>query len=69
MSLKFLLDNSQLHVYFLYSICNSNNKLLRILDCYVKLSGKCTTQFKNYFVNSSMNVKQIYMLVHQALEK
>ena len=66
MSLKSLLDNGRLR--FSYNTRNSNNKLLRILDCYVRLSGKCTKQFKTYFIILERMLNK-FNLVHHAFEK
>ena len=47
------------------TVCPNSNrsyKLIRILNCYVRLFGICAKQFKNYFINSEINV--ICCMVH-----
>ena len=45
-----------------------DNKLLRLFECYSRLSGTCKKQFGNCFINTSMNVKQIVNLVNNAFK-
>ena len=61
---RYLLDKSRL--CFLHNIHHSDNKLLRLLECYSRLSSTCKKQFDNYFINISMNVKQNVYLVNNA---
>jgi Reverse transcriptase (RNA-dependent DNA polymerase) len=58
MSLRFLIDKS--HLCFLYNARNSDSKLVRMLECYVRLSGQCRKLFKDYCISIYMNSKYVF---------